>query len=179
MIDFCLRDLRHCFERKEGCNLSDYIKPILSLLLSGVAKLSNSMNNLENVIPALELIENILSVLHAKPVQKGDVVELQASVNNFNTFYVELCKLMTEETAEGGLDLKLKLKLDTFKKASKILTQIQENSNIDELNSMPAWLSSVINCSKTRRAKIALISIETFLTILSKDCKPNEPVKKL
>lgn len=41
-------------------------------------------------------------------------------------------------------------------------------------------MASVIKCSKTRRVKIALVSTETFLTILSKECtRPGDPVKKL
>lgn len=68
LIDFCLRDLRHCFERQAESDLSDYLRPILSSLLSGVNKLSNSMKNLENSIPALDLIENIINVLDVKIV---------------------------------------------------------------------------------------------------------------
>ena len=45
---------------------------------------------------------------------------------------------------------------------------------------MPQWMASVIKCSKTRRVKIALVSTETFLTILSKECtRKGDPVKKL
>lgn len=44
---------------------------------------------------------------------------------------------------------------------------------------MPEWLKMVIECSKTKRAKIVLVSIETFLNILSKQCSPDDPVKKL
>ena len=66
LIDFCLRDLRHCFEKNAESNFCDYLRPILSTLLSGVNKLSNGMFNLENVLPALQLIENIISVLDQK-----------------------------------------------------------------------------------------------------------------
>jgi hypothetical protein len=45
---------------------------------------------------------------------------------------------------------------------------------------MPEWLKIVIECSKTKRAKIVLVSIETFLNILSKECTtPDDPLKKL
>ena len=45
---------------------------------------------------------------------------------------------------------------------------------------MPKWLTSVIKCSKTMSAKIALVSADTFLKILEKQCKlPNDPVRKL
>lgn len=45
---------------------------------------------------------------------------------------------------------------------------------------MPKWLTSVIKCSKTMSAKIALVSTDTFLNILEKQCTlPNDPVRKL
>lgn len=44
---------------------------------------------------------------------------------------------------------------------------------------MPEWLKMVIECSKAKRAKIVLVSIETFLNILSKQATPEDPVKKL
>lgn len=45
---------------------------------------------------------------------------------------------------------------------------------------MPEWLKTVIECSKTKRAKIVLVSIETFLNILSKECSnPEDPLVKL
>ena len=56
--------------------MSDYLRPILSALLSGVSKLSNSMRNLENAIPALELIENIIRVLEVRQVSPEHVVDL-------------------------------------------------------------------------------------------------------
>jgi hypothetical protein len=44
---------------------------------------------------------------------------------------------------------------------------------------MPEWLNKVIECSKKQRAKIVLVSIETFLNILSLDCLPGDPNKQL
>lgn len=103
-------------------------------------------------------------------------------MSNFNNFYVELCAAII--APEDFLDPRgpelFKLKLDTFTKASQILTQIQEFSSIYHQSLMPEWLISVINCSKTKRAKIALISTETFLNIISKKCTwENDPVNKL
>jgi hypothetical protein len=70
------------------------MKPILSRLLSGVEKLSNFMNNLENAIPALHLIEIILEMLSPGQVTHEDIETLRESVDNFNDFYVNMCKLM-------------------------------------------------------------------------------------
>lgn len=63
LIDFCLGEIRPHFERQGETDMPDFLRPILSSLLSGVNKLSNSMRNLENVIPALDLIQNIIRVL--------------------------------------------------------------------------------------------------------------------
>lgn len=63
LIDFCLRDLKLGTVERQADSFRMLLKPILSRLLSGVEKLSNYMNNLENAIPALELIENILQIL--------------------------------------------------------------------------------------------------------------------
>lgn len=101
LIDFCLRELREFFDRKNESDLSEYLRPILSSLLSGVTKLSNNMKNLENVLPALDLIGNLIYILNIKQQKNGFgedemIVDLQNSVQNFNSFYVELCTLMTE-----------------------------------------------------------------------------------
>jgi hypothetical protein len=37
----------------------------------------------------------------------------------------------------------------------------------------------VIECSKTKKAKIVLVSIETFLNILSQQPKAYDPIKQL
>jgi|LauGreDrversion4_2_1035121.scaffolds.fasta_scaffold56919_3 hypothetical protein len=66
------------------------------------------------------------------------MIDLEPSFNKFNSFYVRLCTKMTnfEEISEGGTEL-FKLRLDTFKKASEILTTIQEYSNYHSLHTMP------------------------------------------
>ncbi len=184
LIDFCLRELHEFFDRKNETNLSEQLRPILSSLLSGVNKLSNNMKNLENVLPALDLIGNIIYILERKQ-QSNDfneddmIVDLQNSVQNFNAFYVELCHLMMEEDdlqvsitmllerdGQPQSSELLKLKLDTFKRASQILNKIQQYSNIYQLNQMPEWLTTVIECSKKAIAKLAIVSTETFLYIL-------------
>lgn len=61
------------------------------------------------------------------------VLDLQTSVNKFNDFYVSLCELFTFKGESGGMSNfsvienspeAIKLKLDTFKKASEILNKI-------------------------------------------------------
>lgn len=147
------------------------------------------MNNLENAIPGLELIEQILSKVDKNPVTREDTEHLKTSVENFNSFYVNLCKVMTNFDELDYFEM-FKLRFDTFKKSSQILNKIQKyagynsnnygNQSSSELQQMPDWLHMVIECSKTKRAKIVLVSIETFLNILSKTTEgPEDPYRKL
>jgi hypothetical protein len=55
------------------------------------------MNNLENALPALELIESILQMLDTEDTFYEDIEHLKKSVDNFNDFYVNMCKLMTSQ----------------------------------------------------------------------------------
>ena len=124
-------------------------------------------------------------------------IDLQNSVNNFNSFYVELCNLMTRTigTYNAGSQVipdesmgeyqnnsseMLRLKLETFRKSSAILTHIQQYQSADQISTMPDWLAAVIRCSKTPSAKIALVSTETFLSILSApSSRSQDPIIKL
>ena len=116
LIDFCLRDLKMGSDRQIE-NFSEQLRPILSRLLSGVEKLSNYMNNLENAIPALNLIEYILNMLDSKPVTQEDTEHLKMSVENFNSFYVNICKVMTS-FEDLDYNEMFKIRFDTFKKSS-------------------------------------------------------------
>ena len=137
------------------------------------------MVNLEKSIPALELIENILVMLDKKSVSQEDTDHLKISVDNFNNFYVNVCKVMMQFEEQDYNEM-FKLRFDTFKKSSQILNQIQKYSNPYKLDELPEWLKMVIECSKTKRVKIVLVSIETFLNILGKQCTvADDPIKKL
>lgn len=52
---------------EQASQMKDFIKmllPIFSNLLSGVEKISNSMENIEYALPALELIDEILEMMN-------------------------------------------------------------------------------------------------------------------
>lgn len=76
-------------------NLSVYLIPILSILLQNVMQLSNYMENLENTLPALDLIENIVKIIDKEKLQAVDMELIKKSVEDFNLFYVKMCELMT------------------------------------------------------------------------------------
>lgn len=167
LIDFCLQTLKLGAEQgRQVDQFGEHIKPILSILLSGEGKLSNQMVNLENSLPALQLIENILKLIEKEGNIYEDIEFLKTSVKSFNDFYVKMCQLFKNE--ELVYDEFLKLRLDVFKKSGEILRKIQKYSYSYDQKQMPEWLNMVIECSKIKKAKIVLISIETFLNILSK-----------
>jgi len=123
LIDFCLRELKLGFESKIENKFSEQLRPILSRLLSGVGKLSNYMSNLENAISVLELIEKFLQMLENKPVTREDTDHLQTSVENFNSFFVRICRVMTSYEEQNYNEM-FKLRFNAFQKASSILYQI-------------------------------------------------------
>ena len=119
LIDFCLRDLKLGSERTVRSFIT-FLIPIISLLLSNVIKLTNYMQNLENALPALELIENILFILNKNEPKKEDMEYMKRGVEDFNSFYVSLCGIMTQNE-DVQYDELFKLRFDIFKKSSQIL----------------------------------------------------------
>jgi len=69
------------------------------------------------------LIESILQILEKESRPYEDIEPLIESVQNFNAFYVSMCKLMIQADDHEYND-KFKLRFDTFKKASLILNKI-------------------------------------------------------
>jgi len=109
-----------------------------------------------------------------------DIEHLKKSVENFNTFYVNMCNMMNL-AEEESLEI-FKLRFDTFTNSSRILFRIQKYSDLYTIKEMPEWLKMVVECSKikTRKAKVVLVSIETFLNILTKKTDNSEdPIKYL
>lgn len=97
LITFCIRDLNKIMEGSASAtkpagngvdNRTEKIKmvtPILSGLLSGVAKLSDSE---QYAIPALKLIEEILDML--QDFDNCSISSLNESVMTFNQFYISI-----------------------------------------------------------------------------------------
>jgi hypothetical protein len=71
---------------------SAMLVPIICGLLSATEKLTNSMQNLEFALPALELIQEILKPLKENDQTKyGDNKQnLTQAVENFNEFYIKM-----------------------------------------------------------------------------------------
>lgn len=55
------------------------------------------MSNLENAIPALNLIEDILETLDNAENQHDNIEHLKKSVDNFNNFYVNMFRKMCSD----------------------------------------------------------------------------------
>jgi len=141
-----------------------------------VEQISNSLQNLENILPALTLIQEILKKLHELclkmkcDVQTVEEDQLKKAVENFNQFYINMCHMLLN-TQEDYLDV-FKLRYDTFNIASSILIEIQRFAD-PFITRMPQWLTKIIECSNMRRTKIVLVTIKTFFIIVS------QPINKI
>lgn len=164
------------------------------------------MQNLEQANPALKLIEKILDIMrlyqpqqnemfNTRPTQimevqpkleeEGDFQilttrqdkmqsslseQLQYAVENFNQFYINMLDYTDPNPAKRNQLYK------TLKNSSHILYEIQRYADPESFNSIPQWLSKVIecSCSKKRGQTILLISIGVFLKIIeNKETKGN------
>lgn len=144
--------------------------PIISRLLSGVHQIADS--NLEDALPALMLISNILDKLDSDESLGIDTEQLKKSLESFNTFYVDTSNFMQEHDKKYHNDITYKMRNETFSKTSQILFRIQKYASPEDIRHMPEWLQKVIECARSSQGKIALISIKTFLDILQADDDP-------
>ena len=147
IIDFVLKSLQpfieKCQKEETPAKLSKNLIPIVSGLLSSVEILESSSKNLGYALPALDLIELILSKIH---YQQNDslndsILQLRESVEKFNQFYIKMCENSDQ------LQLENPFRYSIFKKSSEILCKIQMYVDPSSLENMPLWLSKVIECS--------------------------------
>lgn len=148
------------------------IKPIFSNLLSGVEKISNQMQNLEQALPALDLIAHILEImsLYVPFTQQKLTGNLQQAVDSFNKFYINMVDFNDKDLPKEQQMIYAKKNqlYATLKKSSNILFEVQRYADPNSLNQIPKWLEKVIECSctKSRGTNILLISIGVFLRII-------------
>lgn len=67
--------------------------PILAQLINSIEVLSKDLKHIENTLPALELIQNILQLLEARDIEYNEETEvLRNTIAKFNDFFVRLCE---------------------------------------------------------------------------------------
>jgi hypothetical protein len=139
------------------------VSPIFSNLLSGVEKISNELQNLDQVNAALDLIDEIMILMRNHKIQTQENLDtVTEAVQNFNKFYIKMCN-----HNEPSPNRKNHL-FNTMRKASYILYEVQRYANSSSLEVMPDWLRKIIecSCSKKRGHTLVLISVGVFLKII-------------
>ena len=157
-----LEDQRNA-EVIENQTFYNMVSPIFSNLLSGVEKISNELQNLEEVNAALDLIEEIMILMRNHNIQNQyNLDTVNEAVQNFNKFYIKMCN--SKETSPNRKNHLY----NTMKKASYILYEVQRYADPASLEVMPDWLHKIIQCSssKQRGQTLVLISVGVFIKVI-------------
>lgn len=68
------------------------VSPIFSNLLTGVEKISNDLQNLEQVNAALDLIDEIMILMRNHKIQTQQNLDtVNEAIQSFNKFYIKMC----------------------------------------------------------------------------------------
>jgi hypothetical protein len=114
------------------------------------------MQNLEQAVPALDLIAHILEIMNSYRMhtQNRVVDNLQQAVDSFNKFYISILDfndrdLPAQKRAWFNPAKKNQLYV-TLKKASNIVYEIQRYADSNSFKQIPKWLERIIDCSCTK-----------------------------
>ena len=70
-------------------NLAQNLVPILAQLINSIKVLSKDLKHIENTLPALDLIQQILQLLEARDIEYNEETQvLRNTIANFNDFFV-------------------------------------------------------------------------------------------
>ena len=140
-------------------NIGELLKPMLSRILAGIQKLSKSMTEPKNTTLALKLLNKILGLLNDDLVDEESVAEdynLAEQVDNFNTFFSDLCSSIIFDFEDSALDQNDELNrkpispssllLTTLKEACNILYCVQKYADPAAMDPYPKWLSKLLKC---------------------------------
>ena len=156
---------------------------IFSNLLKGMSKISNENQNFELLLPALEVVDQILNIfekldnnrtLNDQKLNPSNQ-SFRESIESFNELYIKISLKMISGSRNPGLNdgrQHYKQELETFKKYNNIMLKILPLQNLDsQTEQMPEWLDMMIQCSKVSFTKICLVSADVFIKILSLEDK--------
>ena len=96
LISFAIFDLKQLYDKLLSSNDSKlYLTQILSNLLKGMNQISNNNQNLDLIIPSLELVEKILEIF--RQIDNGAILNKQKhqpnfgqAIESFNKLYVTM-----------------------------------------------------------------------------------------
>jgi hypothetical protein len=106
LISFAIFDLQQLYKKllvNDGSKL--YLTQILSNLLKGMNKISNNHQNLELILPSLDVIDQILHILQKFEEKSKGTISIQKrqtnfteSIESFNTLYVMMSHKLIQDS---------------------------------------------------------------------------------
>ena len=100
--------------------------------------------------------------------QVDGLEQLRGAIEDFNDFYVDMCIILLEEGDGRKL---VAQRYQNFQACSSILCDVQRYAEPSSFDSMPRWLSKVVEFASTRNThtqRILLTSAEILLDLLEK-----------
>lgn len=136
LIQFAVFDLQTLWPKLlDNQNSMRKTTEILSNMLRGMNKISNDNQNLELIIPSLELVDKILNILEY--IDSGMILnkekqkpEFKQAIESFNLLYVKMSNGLIDRYNQN--EYPQKLELDTFMKYNNIMLKIINLQDIDK-----------------------------------------------
>ena len=147
-------------------NKSKYLKPIFARILMSMNSLSNNLECMENTIPGLKLISEIILILE-KETQFEKFVLMGDGIKKFVTFYIQFLTCILEGRYEKDEE-SWKSVEEAFMLATKNVVDIQiyidpEHEGVDWLNQIVGYIENPGNL-----CEITMICMEGIISIYEK-----------
>ncbi len=152
--------------KEKFASKSKYLKPIFARILMSMSSLSNNLVIMENTIPALRLISEILVILE-KEAQLESFGLMAEGVKKFVTFYVQFLSLIMEGKYEKDEE-SWKYVEEAFSLATRNVVAIQVYVDSDREGA--DWLNRLVQCIEEPKmpGEVTLICIEGIISIYEK-----------
>jgi hypothetical protein len=140
----------------ENSNSLPFIITALNISMSLVEKLENVDRKLKKFIEDKRLsIQDVSKITEAT---ESDITFVN-SLNEFSKFYEKTVAFILSHQFETQISQKI---LTLFSAASDTLVRAQIFQIEKQLNSLPSWIFSVIDCIKSKYPAVAIIGIRTM-----------------
>eukprot|EP01022_Parablepharisma_sp_SALTPOND_P013010 TRINITY_DN1703_c0_g1_i1.p1 TRINITY_DN1703_c0_g1~~TRINITY_DN1703_c0_g1_i1.p1 ORF type:complete len:1281 (-),score=121.11 TRINITY_DN1703_c0_g1_i1:5341-9183(-) len=148
---------------------SKYLKPIFARILMSMGSLSNNLTIMENTIPGLKLIKEILLILE-KEAQLESFGLMAEGIKKFVAFYAQFITFIMEGKYEKDEE-SWKFVEEAFSLATKNVVAIQVY--IDPEREGTEWLTQLVQCIEepAMPCEITVICIEGIISIYEEQKK--------
>lgn len=163
--------------KEKFASKSKYLKPIFARILMSMGSLSNNLSIMENTIPGLKLITEILVILE-KESQLESFGLMADGIKKFVEFYALFINYIMEGKYEKDEE-NWKFVEEAFSLATTIVVSIQVY--IDPEREGTEWLTQLIQCIEDPKAQceITLICIEGIIRIYEEQKKGSSAYRYL